>query len=251
MTDTLRRRARAAPPRPDGDGRTWIVPTPRRDLSLAAGAVSVVAYNWWVAVPFRPGLLPSTDGFFSDLEAGGRPDASIMYHLDLVAGVLLVVALLIAGTAGPRRSRLEHGALLGFGLAGALGGEFRYACAEGVSATCRRAEWHLQLPFHHYVHVVAGTAEFALLPLALHAACQRTMHEETRSARVYRAVWRVLVVAYVLLAGAYLTDRLGAFIEPVCFVAFSVVVMTELAERAPPNARIPAVRRRHRRPIGP
>ena len=70
------------------------------------------------------------------------------------------------------------------------------------------------------------------------------MHEETPSARVYRAMWRVLVVAYVLLAAAYVTDRFGAFVEPLCFVAFSVVVMTELAERprAPSRTGEPGLR---------
>ena len=33
--------------------------------------VGVLAYNWWVAVPFVPGFMPSVNGFFSDLEVAG------------------------------------------------------------------------------------------------------------------------------------------------------------------------------------
>src|SRR5664280_1908303 len=51
---------------------------------LAVGAV--IAYNWWVVVLFVPGLMPSVNGFFSDLEADGRPHAALMSGADLVAG---------------------------------------------------------------------------------------------------------------------------------------------------------------------
>jgi hypothetical protein len=41
----------------------------------------------------------------------------------------------------------------------------------------------------------------------------------------------VLVVAYPLLAASYLTDRMGAFVEPVFFVCFSAMAAVELFER--------------------
>ena len=202
----------------------------RRDVSLAAGTLSVVAYNWWVAVPFHHDLMPSANGFFSDLEASGQPDAAIMSHLDLAAGLLLVAALVIAGTEGSRRTRLEHRALIAFGVAGALGGRFSYACAEGTNATCRQLEWSLQLPLHHYIHMVAGVAAFATITVVLLVARRRTRNEMSPWATAYRLVAFAFAIGYPFLAAAYLTDRFGAFIEPVFFISFSVVVVAELLE---------------------
>src|SRR5271167_4383723 len=53
----------------------------------ALGVAGVLAYNWWVVVPFVPGLMPSLNGFFSDLEATGRPHAALMSDADLAAGI--------------------------------------------------------------------------------------------------------------------------------------------------------------------
>ena len=55
----------------------------------------VVAYNWWVVVPFVPGLMPSVNGFFSDLEATGRPHAALMADADFAAGLLMIAALVL------------------------------------------------------------------------------------------------------------------------------------------------------------
>ncbi len=91
-------------------------------------------------------------------------------------------------------------------------------------------EWHLQLPLHHYVHVVSGIAEFATLTTAAIIAWRRTRHEGTRPSRIYSGVVAVLLVGYPLLGLVYLTDRLGTLVEPVFFVAFSVMVLAELFE---------------------
>ena len=74
--------------------------------ALAAAArvpavAGVVAYNWWVVVPFVPGLMPSVNGFFSDLEATGRPHATLMSDADMAAGLLMVAALLLRGSTAP------------------------------------------------------------------------------------------------------------------------------------------------------
>ena len=64
-------------------------------------------------------------------------------------------------------SAVIAGALVAFAVSGAVGGQFSYACPEGLSASCRAAEWRLALPHHHYVHVLAGIAEFVFaLPSA-------------------------------------------------------------------------------------
>ena len=84
--------------------------------------------------------------------------------------------------------RREWKWLMAFALAGAIGGRYPYACAEGLSETCRQMEWHLQLPVHHYVHVVSGIAEFATLTVAAAIAMRRTRHTGTPESRVYAGV---------------------------------------------------------------
>jgi hypothetical protein len=200
--------------------------------TLAKGLVAggVVAYNWWVVVPFVPGLMPSVNGFFSDLEATGRPHATLMADADFLAGVLMVSALLVRGARAQGGVRREWKWLMVFSLAGAIGGRYTYACSEGLSAACRNMEWHLQLPIHHYVHVVSGIVEFGALTGAAVIAMRRTHGDGTPEARIYSGVVKALAFGYPLLAAVYLTDRLGTLVEPIFFVAFSVMIMTEVFE---------------------
>jgi hypothetical protein len=203
----------------------------------ALAVAGVVAYNWWVVVPFVPGLMPSVNGFFSDLEATGRPHASLMSDADMAAGVLMVVALLLRGSGSRNGPRREWKWMIAFAVAGAVGGRFPYACSEGLSATCRAKEWDLQLPVHHYIHVVAGIAEFAFLTTAALMAMRRTRGDGTRQSRLYADIVKVLVVSYPILGLVYLTDRLGTLVEPVFFIAFSAMLLAEVFE---PSAPMPA-----------
>jgi len=202
----------------------------RRPAAVAVGAVGVALYNWWIPVAFDRHLMSSPDELFSDLEATGRPDAAFLQHLDLAAGIVLLAALLLRGAVGPGGRRAEWPWLLAFAGAGALGGQFSYACPEGLSASCRAAEWRLALPHHHYVHVFAGIAEFVFGTVAVYLAWQRTRPRESAETRAIRWTGRTMVIAYPLLAVAYLTDRFGAFVEPVFFACFSVMLLTELVE---------------------
>jgi hypothetical protein len=198
----------------------------------AAAVAGVVAYNWWVVVPFVPGLMPSVNGFFSDLEVAGRPHAALMSDADMAAGVLMVLALLLRGPTARHGVRREWKWMVAFAVAGAVGGRFPYACSEGLSATCRALEWRLQLPLHHYIHVVSGIAEFATLTTAAVIAMVRTRNEGTRESRLYAGIVKVLVVSYPFLGLVYITDRLGTFVEPIFFVAFSAMVLVEVFEPA-------------------
>jgi hypothetical protein len=202
----------------------------RRPAAIAIGVVWVALYNWWVPVAFDRRLMTSPDEFFSDLEATGRPDATLLQHLDLAAGLVLVVALLVRGAVGRTGRRSEWPWLLAMAVAGTVGGQFSYACPEGLSASCRAAEWRLALPHHHYVHVLAGIAEFAFGTVAVYKAWQRMRPKEDGLTRAVRWTGRVLVLAYPFLGIAYLTDRFGAFVEPVFFTCFSVMVVVELLE---------------------
>jgi hypothetical protein len=206
--------------------------TPRLALAKVVGIAGIAAYNWWVVVPFVPGLMPSANGLFSDLEVAGRPYASTMARADLVAGGLLVAALVLRGATYAGGTRREWKWLVAFAVAGAVGGRYPYACAEGLNASCRRMEWHLQLPPHHYVHVASGIAEFATLTVAAVLAMRRTRQDDTPESRIYATVVKVLAVGYPLLGLVYLTDRLGTLVEPLFFVAFSVMVLVELFEPA-------------------
>lgn len=194
------------------------------------GIGGVLAYNWWVGVLFVPGLMTSPNEFFSDLEVPGLRYADLMQRADLLAGVLLVGALLLRGASGRHGVRREWKWLVAFAAAGAVGGRFPYVCSEGLSATCRNLEWHLQLPLHHYIHVISGIAEFLFLTVAVIVAVRRTRGETTREARAYRMILKVLIVGYPFLGFVYLSDRLGAFVEPVFFLAFTAMIIVSLFE---------------------
>jgi len=202
----------------------------RRPVGIAVGVAGVALYNWWVVVALHSHLMTSPDELFSDLEATGRPDASLLQSLDLAAGLVLIAALLLRGREGPDGARAEWPWLVGFAASGAVGGHFAYACPEGISASCRSAEWRLALPPHHYVHVLAGIVEFTTATVAVYLAWQRTRAVERPTSRAVRWTGRALVVAYPLLGVAYLTDRMGAFVEPIFFISFSVMILVELAE---------------------
>jgi len=214
---------RAGRDRGDGASHEW-----RLGASEVVGVAGLVLYNWWVVVPFVHGMLPSDNGFFSDIEASGLPHATLLQHLDLLSGVLLLAALALRGSLGRQYRGREWGWLVGFAVAAGAGGKFSYACSSGLSAVCRAQERRLQLPLHHYVHMLSGVLEFATITTAVFLAARRTRGQRTGSARVYRSVLRLFYVAYPLLALAYLTDRLGAFIEPVFFLSFTVVIITHL-----------------------
>jgi hypothetical protein len=223
-TSSLDRERGAAPDVPSP------IATARVLVAEFFGLVGIALYNWWVYVVVATNLLTSTNAFFSDLEATGRRDASLFEHLDLAAGVVMLVALLLRGPWGPKGKRAEWPWLLVFALAGISGGHFSYACPEGLSATCRSAEWHLRLPLHHYLHVGSGIIEFAMMTTAVFLAWTRTRDERTLVAASVKGTWIALLVGYPLLAVAYLTDRFGAFVEPIFFVCFSVMIFVELFE---------------------
>ena len=203
----------------------------RRAAAWVLGIAGLAAYNWWLLVPVRPGLMTSPDELFSDLEVSGRPYAAAMQHADIASGVLLFLAFCAAGFVPTRAGRREWLALLSFAVAGSLGGLFPEVCADGVSAVCRRLEWHFQLPASQYIHMVAGILEFAAITIALAYAVRRTRGSRARSARCYRGLARGAVLAYPLLGAAYLVNRMGGVMEAVFFAGFTVMVVAELVDR--------------------
>jgi len=203
----------------------------RPGVAWAAGTAGLLVYNWWVLVPLRPGLWRSPNELFSNLEVSGRPFATAMQHADVISGLLLLAAFLAVGAASIRGAQREWLAMLVFAAAGALGGLLPETCADQVSVACRDRELSLQLPLQQYVHAAAGICEFAAITVALVFAFQRTRGARTGSARVYRALITGAVVAYPLLGLAYLVNRLGGVMEVVFFMGFTVMVLTQLAER--------------------
>jgi Protein of unknown function (DUF998) len=206
-----------------------------RTRSAAAWVLAVAglaAYNWWLLVPLKPGLMTSPDELFSNLEVTGQPYAALMQHADVASGLLLLAAFAVVGPGGLLGARREWLAMLGFAVAGAVGGLCPEVCEDSVSATCRRLEYHFQLPAAQYIHMAAGIAEFAAITTALLYATRRTRKATTRPAVIYRGTAKAALLAYPLLGAAYLTDRLGGIMETVFFTGFSVLVITQIAERA-------------------
>ena len=197
------------------------------------GILGLLSYNWWVLVPFRPGLIRSPNELFSDLEVNGQPFATAMQHADLLSGLLVMGAFLAAGSRSLPCGRRDWWAMMVFAGAGALGGVFPQVCADGISAVCRNMEWSFRLPLQQYLHIVAGILEFGGITVALLFAYQRTRDQKTRIASVYRYLARAAFIAYPILGLAYLLNRLGAFVEPVFFVGFTTMVLTQLVERTP------------------
>ena len=117
-----------------------------------------------------------------------------------------------------------------FAVAGAVGGHFAYACPEGLSAACRSAEWHLRLPLHHYLHVDLGHHRVRRDDDRRLSRLEANARDTGWVARGVKAIALAMLIGYPLLGVAYLTDRFGAFVEPIFFVCFSVMVAIELLE---------------------
>jgi hypothetical protein len=200
-------------------------------LAWALGTAGLLAYNWWLLVPLKPGLMRSPDELFSNLEVAGQPFAAAMQHADLLAGLLLGAAFLAAGSASIPGGRREWLAMMIFAAAGAAGGLFPEVCADEVSPLCRSREWRFQLPPSQYLHMAAGIVEFGGITVALLLAYRRTRGQPTGPARAYRALAAGAVAAYPLLGLAYLLDRLGGVMEMIFFTGFTLVVLTQLRER--------------------
>jgi hypothetical protein len=209
----------------------------RAALAWTLGIAGLIAYNWWILVPLKPGLMTSPDELFSNLEISGQPYAAVMQHADVISGLLLAGAFLLAGTRGVGASRRDWLGMLGFAIAGAAGGLFPEVCADGINALCRQQERSFELPVSQYVHMAAGIVEFAAITIGLIIAMRRTRGSQAQTARIYRGLAWGLLASYPLLGTAYLVNRLGGLMEAAFFVGFTAVIVTQLAERTRPLAR--------------
>jgi len=198
----------------------------RESLARLTGVAGLLLYNWWVVAAFNRRILPGPNELFSDLEASGQPYAHVLDRLDVAAGALILCSLMLSGARAA--GRLPRELMYLFAAAAVIGGLFPYTCAEGISASCRTAEWTLSLPSHHYVHVIAGIVEFGAATAAI-IMMTRTS-ESPRISAAARILTGILIVAYPALGFAYLTHTWGAFIEPVFFASFSVGVLLLLPD---------------------
>ncbi len=203
----------------------------RSAVAWILGIAGLLAYNWWVIVPFRPGLMRSPSELFSNLEVTGQPFAAAMQHADLISGLLLLGAFLAAGSRSIPGGLPDWLAMMAFAAAGAAGGLFPEVCADEISARCHAQEWNFQLPLQQYLHMTAGILEFGGITVALLLASRRTRNETAPAARVYQELARAALIAYLLLGAAYLLNRLGGVMEAVFFTGFTVMVVTQLFER--------------------
>jgi hypothetical protein len=195
------------------------------------GIGGLLAYNWWVLVPFKPGLLRSPDEFFSNLEVSGQPYAALMQHLDVLSGLLILAAFAVVGFSTIRSGQREWLGVIVFALAGLIGGLFPQVCEDGISVACMDAERHFQLPLSQYVHDGAGIVEFTGITLALLLAVRRTRSDAAVTARTYRVLAIGAAIMYPVLGLTYMINKLGAVVEGVFFAGFTVMVMLQLHER--------------------
>lgn len=201
----------------------------RKDLVRTLGACGVLAYNWWLLVLLRPSLMSSPNELFSDLEIPGHPFATLMHRADLLAGLAMLTAFVVAGTRCADRA--DWLCMIIFSLGGVAGGLFPETCADAAGGSCLRLEIGLRLPAAQYLHIAAGVVEFGGITAALAFAVYRTWRQRTAVARTYRRLAVAAVTAYPLLGLAYLTNRLGSIVEGLFFIGFSVMVVAEILER--------------------
>lgn len=203
----------------------------RSQAAWTFGVGGILAYNWWVLVPLKVGLMRSPNEFFSNLEVTGQPYATVMQHADLLAGLLLCGAFLAAGSRYPDGAGREWLGMVAAAIAGGVGGFFPQVCDDGLSPTCMSMEWHFRLAASQYVHDSVGIAEFGAMTMALLLAFRRTRGDQSLAATVYRHLVAAAVVGYPLLGLTYLVNRFGAIIEAAFFVGFTAVVVMQLLER--------------------
>lgn len=204
-------------------------PAPSRlAVARTLGVAGLLAYNWWAPAILVRRALPDADAFFSDLSANGQDHATALQRLDLLGGLLLLCALLLRGPFGRSCHRPEWRWLIGFSMAASVGGLFPFACASTGNAACRQLESQLQLPMHHYLHMVAAVVEFATATAAIVFAHVSSIEDDTPESRLTRRLVVVLVLGYPALAAAFFTRRWGAFIEPMFFVSFTFMVVAYL-----------------------
>lgn len=195
-------------------------------LALTLALAGVALYNWWVGATIA-GILPSPNMLFSDLEADGQKYARLFSGFDFTASALFLIALILAGSRGRRREWLV---MLGFAASGMSGGLFNYSCAEAVDPACRYAEWHFQLPLSHYIHMLSGIFEFALVIVVILMARKRHGENRTIWRWINRAQTDLLLFALPLIAATYLLDRWEAVVEPMLLMVASSQLLKSLAE---------------------
>jgi hypothetical protein len=200
-------------------------------LVVALCGVGLAAYNWWLAVGLAGGL-PSINSLFSEASANGQPHALILQRLDLTAGLALTVALLLARPVGRGITMtVVWASVLVWALSGGISGLFPFACTPTTVAACRHAEIHLQLPAHHYIHMITGVTEFAGGTLAIFLA-----RRVSSLRRLGGLLWIVLVASYPVLGYSFFTSTIGSLAEPSFFCAYSIMAAAVIWQARPARA---------------
>ncbi len=215
-------------------------PSPVALVSRVLGAIGVIAYNWWIHVLAHPGAFPlGPNAMFSDLQARTVPHSLDLRVFDIAAGILLTLAFLLQRRHRSGRMQQATTWMVLMGVAVLVEGLFPYQCPEGLSSACRHAEWTLQLPVPHYVHVISGIVEFGCATATV-LLLRATAPDDPSMLR--RCTIRTLVVlllpAYVAIAVAYLSDHGSLIVEPVFLLMWSATMLVMLGEpmaEAPPR----------------
>ena len=210
----------------EGTNETRRVSTRGLWVAGVLGVVGAALYNWWIVAAFTH-IMPTTNMLFSDLEVQGGRYSHLFNSLDFAASALFLLALLLVGARG---RRTEWITLLWFTVFGMTGAAFHYSCAEALSASCRSAEWHFQLPLTHYLHMLSGIFEFGAVILVVLMARRRHGDVPSYWRAVNRAQVDLLIFALPLIAATYLLDRWEAAIEPILLVVAASQAVKSLLE---------------------
>ena len=77
-----------------------------------------------------------------------------------------------------------------------------------------------------------ASSSFAAATVAIALAWRRTRGAAGSRGSTTGTLLALVLLAYPLLGAAYLTDRMGALIEPVFFICFSAMLLIEIFEGA-------------------
>lgn len=192
--------------------------------------MGLLLFNWWIALPAFVPASGMFDRLISDATATGAPNADLLRWIEAIGAVLLLVALFVRGPLdGNSRVRRDWWCVVGLVVFEMVGAVFVEACESGTDRECFDRELALELPWHHYLHIVAGVAEWSLAVLAALYGWRRL--RGTARGRVYAAMLVYGAVILVPLAVTFVTHRLFSAVEFTIYAAFSTIIVLVVSER--------------------
>ncbi|MCZ4512484.1 DUF998 domain-containing protein [Streptomyces sp. ActVer] len=146
-----------------------IKPRPTTAALLALGALT---YTAWALEAVLPTDLTPTHTYVSELAARNQPYGTLFRTTDLLAGVLVFAAGLLASLRPPSPGRWTKAGWAGlvlFGTATAVDSRLPLSCAPTADPTCAAQERAGLLPVAHSAHSVSSTVALCGILVAMPA----------------------------------------------------------------------------------